>query len=266
MDHSVAALARNAGKAERNVPAGTQMRIADYDDPSGLKKALQDVTSLLFVASDGDGRDVMRHHANVLDAAAASGVGHVVFTSIIDVDEMSPFYFTPVYRDAERWLAELGLGCTILRCGLYSDFLFSLWVEPALSTGGLSLPVGDALVAPVSRDDVAEAAVAAITSRHHRGKVYELTGPRSYSFDEVAAMASRCSGVPIHYVACSPSDYLRRVWKEEADPWPHAFSTLCASITQGRYGHVSSDIDVLLGRPAEGLEEFFRRTLTGNPT
>jgi NAD(P)H dehydrogenase (quinone) len=93
-----------------------------------LEKAFEDVTRLLFVASDGDARDVMRHHANVIDAAAAAGVEQVAFTSIIDVDETSPFYFTPVYRDAERRLAECGLVCTILRCGLYSDFLLSSWV------------------------------------------------------------------------------------------------------------------------------------------
>jgi NAD(P)H dehydrogenase (quinone) len=179
MGHSVAAMARNAGKVEGNVPAGTQVRVADYDDPPSLAEAFQGVTSLLFIASDGDGRDVMRHHANVLQTAAASGIGHVVFTSIIDIDESSPFYFTPVYRDAERRLAELGLDCTILRCGLYSDFLFKLWGEPAMSTGQLSLPVGDALVAPVSRDDVAEAAATVIVSRDQRDKVYDLTGPKS---------------------------------------------------------------------------------------
>ena len=124
------------------------------------------------------------------------------------------------------------------------------------------MPVGQAHIAPVSRDDVAEAAAAAIVSRHHGGKVYELTGPRSYSFDEVAGLASGFAGVPTHYAACSPGDYLQRARMEMRDPWPHAFATLCASISQGRYGQVSPDIEGLLGRPAEGLEDFFRRTLT----
>ena len=231
MGHPVAAMARNARKAERNLPVGIPIRIADYGERSSLERAFEGVPILLSVASDGDRRDVTRHHANVIDAAAASGVEHVAFTSIIDVDETSPFYFAPVYRDAERRLAELGLGCTILRCGLYSDFLHSSWVEPARSTGRLSVPVGQARIAPVSRDDAAEAAAAAIVSRHHRGKVYELTGPRSYSFDEVAGLASGFAGVPVHYAACSPSDYLQRACAEMQDPWPHAFATLCASIS-----------------------------------
>jgi NAD(P)H dehydrogenase (quinone) len=63
------------------------------------------------------------------------------------------------------------------------------------------VPVGQARIAPVSRDDVAEAAAAAIVSRQHCGKVYELAGPSSYSFDEVAGLASGFSGVPIRYAA-----------------------------------------------------------------
>lgn len=65
------------------------------------------------------------------------------------VDEAPPSYFTPVYRDAERRLAELDATCTVLRCGLYADFVLTHWVEPARSAGQLSLPVGQARIAPV---------------------------------------------------------------------------------------------------------------------
>lgn len=259
MGYPVAAMARNPRNAEDTVPAGIPIRIADYDDVSSLKKSFEGVSSLLFVASDGDRRDVMRHHANVIDAAAASGIEHIVFTSIIDIDETSIFYFTPVYRDAELRLAQSGLNCTILRCGLYADLLLSHWVEPAKTTGELSLPVGQALVAPVSRSDVAAAATAAIASSDHQGKVYVLTGPTLHSFDEVADLASEFLDLAIQYVPCSPSDYLRRSRVEMQDPWPHAFTTLCASISEGRYAHVSPDIAGLLGRQAEGLRDFFRR-------
>lgn len=149
MGHPVIALARNARKAENNLPAGIPIRIADYDDRASLDRALEGVTGLLFIASDGDGREVMRHHANVIDAAGISGVEHIAFTSIIDVDEAPPSYFTPVYRDAERRLAELDATCTVLRCGLYADFVLTHWVEPARSAGQLSLPVGQARIAPV---------------------------------------------------------------------------------------------------------------------
>ena len=260
MGHSVAGMARNTQKAGHTLPHGIALRVADYDDKSSLETAFEAVTDLLFISSDGDARDVARHHANVIEAAAACRVERVVFTSIIDIDETSPFYFAPVYRDAERRLAERGLAATTLRCGLYADLVLASWVEPAKSTGVLSLPAGQGRVAPVSRDDVAKAAAQAIVSPRHFGKVYELTGPKSYSFDELAGLASESCGVPIRYVPCSESDYFHRARTEMQDPWPHAFATLCASISQGRYERVSPHVQDLLGRPGEGMEAFFQRS------
>jgi NAD(P)H dehydrogenase (quinone) len=211
------------------------------------------------VASDGAGRDVVRQHAHVIDAAASSGVDLIVFTSIIDVDETSPFYFAAVYRDAERRLIECGMTWTILRCGLYSDFLFSHWLEPARSTGVIDVPAGRSRIAPVSRDDVATAGAAVLASGAHRGQVHELTGPRSYSFDEIGEVAGRTFGVPIAYQPCAPADYLLRCWATMSDPWPHAFTTLFASISQGRYASISSAVRDLTGRAPEDLEAFLAR-------
>jgi NAD(P)H dehydrogenase (quinone) len=256
MGHPVVGMARGPRKAETTVPAGVPIRIANYDDLPSLRGAFEGVSSLLFVASDGDGRDVLRQHANVIDAAAVTGIKQVVFTSILDIEETSPFYYTPVYRDAERRLAESGLNCAILRCGLYTDLLLSHWIEPARATGELYLPVGQARVAPVSRKDVAAAAVALTAATDRNGKVYELTGPRAYSFDEIADLANEVFGTRIQYIPCTLSDYLRRAWADMHDPWPHAFTTLCASIGEGRYARVSTDIADLLGRPAESLKDF----------
>lgn len=255
----VTAMARNARKSEEALPAGLPVRIADYDDLPSLRKAFEGVSRLLFVASDGDGRNVLRHHANVIDAATVSGIGQVVLVGILDTDETSPFYYTPVYRDTERRLAESGLNCTILRCGLYSDLLLSHWIGPARVTGELRLPAGQALIAPVSRDDVAEAAAVLTATSDGSNVAYDMTGPRAYSFDEIADLAGKAFGTRIRYIPCSPSEYLRRAWAEMPDPWPHAFTTLFASIAQGRYAKVSTDIAKLLGRPAEELKDFLAR-------
>ena len=253
----VVGLARNA--AALSTLNGVTLRIADYDDRPSLDRAFQGVTRLLFVASDGAGPDVVRQHAHVIDAAATSGVEHIVFTSIIDVDETSPFYFAAVYRDAEQRLIESGTEWTILRCGLYSDFLLSHWLEPARSTGVIAVPAERSRIAPISRDDVAATAAAVLASGAYRGQVHELTGPRSYSFDEIGEVAGRVFGVPIAYQPCTPADYLLRCWATMGDPWPHAFTTLFASISQERYASISSGVQDLTGRAPEDLEAFLAR-------
>ncbi len=54
---SVVGLARNAERAALTAPKGVTFRFADYDDRPSLDDAFQGVTGLLFVASDGAGRD-----------------------------------------------------------------------------------------------------------------------------------------------------------------------------------------------------------------
>ena len=258
----LAALARNSGKAKAQLPAGIDLRIADYDDVPALRIALRDVTRLMFIASDGDARDVLRHHANIFAAAAEAGVQQIVFTSIIDIGDQSPFYYAPVYRAAEKLLAETGIPATLLRCGLYSDFVQAYWLAPALPAGTVRLPAGKARIAAVSRDDIAAAAAAVLTNDDHAGKVYHLTGATAEDFAALVDTANHVLGAKITYADCPPADYLLQAWQDLSDPWPHAFSTMLASIRAGNFASTSDDIEKLTGRPAEDFAAFLRRTQT----
>src|SRR5688572_5114469 len=100
----VTAMGRDETRLRQAVPRETSVVIADYDDAESLDRAFANVTKLLFVASDGFAADMTRQHTNVIEAANRRQIAHVVFTSIVDVEENSPFYYAPVYRDAERLL------------------------------------------------------------------------------------------------------------------------------------------------------------------
>jgi len=255
---AVAGLVRDPARAQ--APPGVALRLADYDDRAALQRAFAGVERLVCVASDGDARQVLRHHANLIDAAAAAGVGRIVFLGIVDCAADSPFYYAPVYRDAEARLAAAGPAWTILRAGLYADLVLSHWLEPALAGGELALPVAAARIAPVARDDVA-VALAAAALGPHEGRRYTLSGPRAWSFAEIAAAASRASGRPLVYRPCSRADYLAHCWATMQDPWPHAFTTLCASIVEGRYVAVSDGVQALTGRAPEDFDAFLARRL-----
>ena len=90
LGHDVVAMVRDVQAASRRLPSGIALRVADY--------------AMVLISSDGDASAVMRHHANAIEAATATNIRHITFTSIVDTDELSPFYFSPAYRDAERRL------------------------------------------------------------------------------------------------------------------------------------------------------------------
>jgi len=158
---------------------------------------------MVLISSDGDASAVTRHHANAIEAATATNIRHITFTSIVDTDELSPFYFSPAYRDAERRLAVCSVPSTILRCGLYSDFILKHWLVPSQTSGELVLPTGHGRVAPISRDDVA-AAVAAVAAKPNKSRIiYMIAGHRALSFGEIAASYGETIVRQVRYRPCS---------------------------------------------------------------
>jgi NAD(P)H dehydrogenase (quinone) len=244
---AVTALGRDEARLLKVIPQGIPLVIADYDDPASLDRAFAQATQLVFVASDGFAADMMRQHAHVIDAANHSAITRTVFTSIVDIEEGSPFYFAPVYRDAERRLKTARFSSTILRCGLYSDFILQHWLRETQ----ISVPLADARIAPISRDDVAAAAVHAILGATDEPR--QLAGAASLSMAEIAAAATRALGKPYSYEACAPEEYFKRLTAEVEYPWPEAFSSLCASIRAGRYAAASQYV------ATEDFEDFLRR-------
>jgi hypothetical protein len=129
----VAAMVRHAGAAGERLPPQVTLRVADYEDISALRSALAGADQVILISSDGDARAVMRHHANIISAATAASLRHITFTSIIDVERRSPFYYAPVYRDAKPRLEDSSVPSTIVRCSLYSDFILKHWLTPRLA-------------------------------------------------------------------------------------------------------------------------------------
>ena len=121
--HRVIALSRRVLPSGR-WPAGVSARAADYADLEALGTALRGVDTLVFVSSDGPVAQVMVHHCNVIRAARASGLAHIVALSGLDADPCSPFCYAVSYGYTELLLAESG-------CLVSTD----AW-SPAGRTGG----------------------------------------------------------------------------------------------------------------------------------
>src|SRR5690242_12365772 len=69
-------LVRDAGRA----PAGADVAVADYADGAAVRDALAGVDTVLMVSA-AETPDRVAQHRSFVDAAAAAGVGHLVYTS-----------------------------------------------------------------------------------------------------------------------------------------------------------------------------------------
>ncbi|MEV7616884.1 NAD(P)H-binding protein [Streptomyces sp. NPDC089799] len=156
---------------------------------------------------------------------------------------------------AEARLQASGADWTVVRASWFNqNFDESFFLEPVLA-GEIALPTADAVEAFVDADDIADVVVAALTDDRHIGKIYELSGPRLLSFDDVAAELSKATGRKIAYVSVTNEQY-RAVLRENG--LPEEFADLFTMILDGRNAHLVHGVEQALGRPPKDFADYAR--------
>ncbi|WP_030415891.1 NAD(P)H-binding protein [Streptomyces sp. NRRL S-1448] len=159
----------------------TQRRI-DFDDPSSLDFTGVD-TLLLISAGYGEDDVVIARHDAAITAAEKAGVRHLVYTSLSgDGDHLA---YALAHRWTERRLTRSPLAWTVLRNGLYAEFLAAI-AAPG-PDGTIAAPLGAGRLAAVARADLAAVAARVVAEpARHAGRVYELVGERALGGAELA--------------------------------------------------------------------------------
>ena len=254
-DHGVPQrlLVRDAARAPDLLHAEV-VTFAGYDDPGGLRAALDGIDTLLLVSA-AEHPDRVSLHRGAVDAAVAAGVGHIVYTSFQGAAPDCTFTFGRDHFHTEEHIKATGVTHTFLRDNLYLDFIPLLCGADGVIRG----PAGDGRVAAVARDDVAEVATAVLTGDGHEDQTYDLTGPEAFTLAEAAEEIARASGrlvtfenetVEEAYASRRPSgaaDF-------EIDGWVSTYTAIAA----GELDAVSDCVERFVDRPPIGLAAWLR--------
>lgn len=233
---------------------GAEVVECRYEDTPATRAALTGV-DVLFMVSAAESADRLAQHRAFVDAAAAAGVQHVVYTSFVGAGPDSGFTLARDHGATEQHLRASGMVTTMLRDNFYSD-IFPLFATDGVIGG----PAGDGRVAAVAIADVAEVAATVLADHAaHRDAVYELTGPEALTLDEVAEAITRATGEPtrfedetIEQAHASRAHYGAEPWQVEA--WVSTYT----AIRDGELERVSGDVERLLGHPALTVEQALR--------
>ena len=144
----------------------------DLRDGIGLAAALDGVDAIVHCASTPTGGDVdsARH---LVSAAAAAGVRHLVYISIVGVDVVPLGYYRTKLA-AERVIEESGLGWTIQRATQFHDLVARLFAMSARVP--FLMPVPSFRFQPVDMHDVA-ARLCELAVGDPVGRATDLGGP-----------------------------------------------------------------------------------------
>lgn len=258
---NIAVLVRDAAKVETLKEKGVSVLVGDYSDFDSLVAAFQGIDKLYFV-SGNDIHNRIPQQENVVKAAVAAGVKHVVYTSFQRKNETatSPIAFVAEgHLKTEEWLKASGLTYTILKHGLYTDILPMFVGEQVLETGVIYQPAGDGKTAFALRTDMAEAGANVLTSEGHENKIYDITGAKTYSYQDIANIISEITGKQIVYVSPSVEEFTKTL-TEVGVPAEYIglFAGFSRAIKEGEFDEVSSDLADLLGRTPVDAETFLQ--------
>ncbi|PPK70449.1 SDR family oxidoreductase [Actinokineospora auranticolor] len=245
-------------KAAHLAAQGVDVRQGDFGQPESLR--FDGVDTLVLVSADGPDDVRVAAQKSAVDAADKAGVGRIVYTSVSFAD-VSPLGLARVHAATEDHIRASGLPFTFLRNGMYHENYVN-GLPGALERGSLVTTTGAGRIASVSREDLAEAAAVVATTQGHDGAVYELTGPRAWGFDELAALAAEVTGKPLTHVSVEAAQLHGNLVAAGLPEFVAELLTdIQSNIRTGALSEVRPDLAKLIGRAPTPIETAVRAAL-----
>ena len=199
--HIVRVAGRNTEAARGSMMAGRVGQVVplyvSLSNEAAVQRATEGadmVVNLVGILSERQAGDFQRIQAEgagrIARAAASQGVGRMVQVSAIGADPESPSQYARSKAEGERAVLAAMPRATILRPSLVfgaEDQFFNRFGSMAMTLPVMPVISGNTRFQPVYVGDVADAIVAALTRVDASGRIYELGGPRVWTFREILA-------------------------------------------------------------------------------
>jgi uncharacterized protein YbjT (DUF2867 family) len=240
------------------LPGGVEAAPGDLDQPDSLPAAFAGISSVFLLTTQSPRQEAQERAA--IAAARAAGVAHVVKVSAGDAATAldSPTPVGRAHAAAEAALKASGLLWTILRPSAFMQVALEPLLDGARDSGRLLLPLGKARVAFINVDDIARAAVWALTHpQAAASRTLVLTGPEALGLPELARLASQAFGRPVK--AVSPPMLLVRmiIGRRITDPFLRRHQlALLGLMRAGRLAEVSPDLALTTGQAGRSVAQW----------
>lgn len=240
----VRAMTRTPERA--NLPA--EVVRGDFDDRDSLDRAVAGADAVFLL--DAPGPSIERHDLAVLDAVRSHGVGKVVKLSSIGTGEDNGLRVGGWHLPGEQALRAGETAWTILRPSSYAANALH-WAAPIRAGRPVANMTGTGAQGVVDPRDIAEVAVAALTTRDHEGRTYTLTGPELLSTPDQVEILRKVLGRPIGIVDVPPDVAKEQMIAAGRDPDLAEGATHGQRfVAEGGNARLTADVATVLGRSA----------------
>ena len=246
--------------AEKLQALGVETRIAsrtanpsfDWDDQSTWDAGLEGVTAAYIsyapdLAIPG-ATDAIRAF---VEKAAAQGVERLVLLSGRGEEEA---------QACERIVQEAGVEWTVVRASWFMQNFSEGEFLGMVLDGAITLPASEVPEPFIDINDIADVAVAALTEEGHAYEIYEVTGPRMLTFNELAQEISKAVGREVQFIQVPKEAFAGAIAESGApDDIAWLLNYLFETVLDGRNAYLCDGVQRALGREPADFADFASR-------
>jgi uncharacterized protein YbjT (DUF2867 family) len=257
------AFVRDPQRAANVLGPEQPVRVGDLSDAGSVAAALEGIERVLLCS--GNDPALRQQQLNAVDAIAASDVQRTVKISASPVATRpdSPSRVGRDHAAIEEALRATAGEAIAIRPNVFMQSFFAQ--APAIANGVLPGPERGR-VSFIDAWDIGRAAAAALTADQEPAAALELTGPRAFTWFEVAQLMTAALGRPITHVP-TPTDALAQGMRALGRPeWlvEHVLE-LAVLMSEPKAADVTDTVEQLTGKPPRSLSEFLTDNATAFP-
>jgi uncharacterized protein YbjT (DUF2867 family) len=226
----------------------------DFDDRASLDHAVAGADAVFLLNAPGPW--IERHDLAMLEAVRAHGVGTVVKLSAIGTGENPELRVGGWHLPGERALQASATAWTILRPSSFATN--TLQWAPAIRVGEpVANLTGTGAQGVIDPRDIAEVAVAALTTPDHAGRTYTLTGPELLGTPDQVEILRKVLGRPIEVLDVPLDVASAQMIAAGRDPeFVEGAMRGQRFIAEGGNARLTDDVASVLGRAARSYADW----------
>ncbi len=263
-------LARNPGALSSRYPGAETVR-GSLMNPADVERVMDGVDAAFLLTPMGlrdDGSAEGAAAPSVLAGAKASGLKHLIYTSVLGADQLRGVGILDAKVHVERLIAESGVPRTVLRCGSYMEDVFDSRLA-LLNRGIFLFPVTkDRRFSYTSQRDVPRFVVEELLTKGRiLNRAFNFVTPGTFAVRDVERLLTEASGRPIRAPRKFPTYYAFMALLPYFNRIGHRFSSILPLIRYfDRHGYTDGGTTVqelFPGFRMTTLEEHFRKLWPG---
>ncbi len=239
------------------VPQRSNVEVAKaaYDDKAALATAFKGATKAFLLTPSTP--ESTGWHKNLIDAAKAAGVKHVVRLSVLGADKNSPVMVAKWHAESDEYLKASGMAWTILHpTSFVTNYLAH--VPTIKKDGAFYGCYKNGALATIDPRDIALVAVKALTASGHEGKAYPLTGQYAMTQAQVAEKIGAFIGKTVKYVDVPPEQIQKSLVAAHMPEWLAKDLVMMATFTANGPGKFDPTLGTLLPK-THAFHDFLER-------